>query len=445
MKSLVKTNGVGSRYSKYYSWGKLITITGGAQAIVQAVGLICGILIVRLLPTQEYALYTLANTMLGTMTVLADGGITSGVMSQGAKVWRDKEKLGSVLVTGLELRRKFAIGSIIIVTPVLLYLLLRHGATLLSAFLITLSLIPAFLAALSDSLLEIVPKLHQNIALLQKNQIAVSLGRLLLNTLMLFAFPFTFIAILANGIPRIYGNLRLRKIVIQHAATKQAADEEVKKDILKVVRRIMPSAIYYCFISQISIWLITIFGSTTSIAQLGALGRLGMVMSFFSVLIATLFTPRFARIPEQDRKLILIRFVQIFLMIIGLSLLLAGITFFFPTQILFVLGNQYSNMIHELFLSVIGSCLGLLVGTLNSLCLSRSYVLSPIVNIGVHVTSQIILILILPLRTTENILIFSIIDYTVISVMITTNFLYYVYKTTALPTMPNNKFAGSEA
>ena len=60
-------------------WLKLITITGLAQVIVQAVGFISGILVIRLLPVQEYALYTLANTMLGTMTVLSDGGISTSV------------------------------------------------------------------------------------------------------------------------------------------------------------------------------------------------------------------------------------------------------------------------------------------------------------------------------------------------------------------------------
>ena len=114
-------------YDKAMHWGKLISITGGAQMIVQAVGFICGILIIRLLPVQEYALYTLVNTMLGTISVLADGGISSGVMAQGAKVWQDKEKLGEVLATGLDLRRKFAIGSLLISVPILFYLLIHKN------------------------------------------------------------------------------------------------------------------------------------------------------------------------------------------------------------------------------------------------------------------------------------------------------------------------------
>ncbi len=85
------------KYDTIVSWGKLISITGSAQIIVQAVGFASGILIIRLLPVQEYAFYTLANTMLGAMTVLSDGGISTGVMAQGGKVWEDKLKLGKVL------------------------------------------------------------------------------------------------------------------------------------------------------------------------------------------------------------------------------------------------------------------------------------------------------------------------------------------------------------
>ena len=90
-----------------------------------------GILIIRLLPTHEYALYTLANTILGTMIVLADGGISSSVMAQGGKVWQDRKKLGTVLSTAFMLRRKFGAIALIIAVPFLFYLCSLHNASAL--------------------------------------------------------------------------------------------------------------------------------------------------------------------------------------------------------------------------------------------------------------------------------------------------------------------------
>src|SRR5260221_2165220 len=162
MKEIGNKLSIGIENGKLFKWAKLLGVTFSAQVLIQLLGLFSGILMIRLLPTAEYAFYTLANTMLGTMTVLADGGISSGVMASGAKVWQDQKKLGTVISTGLMLRKKFAIYSLTISLPVLFYLLHRNNAGLISSLLIILSIIPAFYAALSDNLLEIASKLHQD-------------------------------------------------------------------------------------------------------------------------------------------------------------------------------------------------------------------------------------------------------------------------------------------
>jgi hypothetical protein len=187
-------------HEKAIHWIKLISITGGSQTIIQVLGLLSGIIVIRLLSINEYALYTIANTMLGTMSILADGGISTGVLSQGGKVWHDRQKLGAVIVTGLYLRKKFAIGSLILAVPILIYLLKHNGASWLNCILISLTLIPAFFAALSDSLYEVAPKLLQDIVALQKNQLVANISRFLLLAGSLFLLPWTFIALLGNGI-----------------------------------------------------------------------------------------------------------------------------------------------------------------------------------------------------------------------------------------------------
>lgn len=198
-------------YDKSLSILKLVSLVGSTEILLKGIGFVTGILIVRMLPVQEYAWYTLANTMLGTLIVLTDGGISNGVLALSGKIWQDPQKLGVVVTTGLDLRKKFAIVTLIIVIPILIYLLLNNKSSWLTAVLIVLSLIPAFYADLSDSLLEITPKLHQDITSLQKNQLTVGLGRLALTIMTIFVFPFTFAILLAAGIPRIYGNQKLKK------------------------------------------------------------------------------------------------------------------------------------------------------------------------------------------------------------------------------------------
>jgi O-antigen/teichoic acid export membrane protein len=394
-------------YDKAMHWGKLISITGGAQVIVQAVGFVCGILIIRLLPVQEYAFYTLANTMLGTMTVLADGGISAGVMAQGGKIWQDREKLGVVLATGLDLRRKFAIVSLLVSVPILFYLLVHNNASWITALLIVVSLIPAFFAALSDSLLEIAPKLHQAILPLQKNQVMVGIGRLILTTLSLFAFPWAFLAIIASGLPRIYGNIKLKEITLGFANTNQQSNTVIRKDILTMVKRILPGAIYYSLSGQITIWLISLFGNPTSVAQLGALGRLAMLLSLFSVLINTLIIPRFARLAEE-KSLLLYRFFQILGTLIIVLLFIITIVYLLPNQILWILGNEYSGLHTELILSIVGSCISLIAGVAYSLFTARGWVYHPAIFIFCNIGTIIALLFFVDISSLNGVLLLNI-------------------------------------
>jgi O-antigen/teichoic acid export membrane protein len=392
---------------RWGQWAKLIAITGSAQVIVQAVGFLCGIVVIRLLPTHEYALYTLANTMLGTMAILANGGIATGVMSQSGKVWQDKKKLGAVLVTGMQLRKKFAVLSLIVTIPILCYLLHKHDASWLMSGLIVLSLIPVFFTNLSGSLLEIAPKLQQDIAPLQKIQVVTNISRLALLGLTLLVYPFAAVAIASAGGSQLWSNWRLRKIANHYADRAQPVDPVVRKEILRIVKRIMPGAVYFCISGQITIWLISIFGTTEALAQIGALGRLAMILSMVSIILSTLIYPRFARLPN-NRKLLITRFLQIEAALIVLSAGIIVIVWLFPVQILWVLGGNYSKLTVEIVLMAIGSCMTLLHGSAFSLCTYRGHVIRPSIDIALTLASQILLIYIIGYSSVQDILFYSI-------------------------------------
>lgn len=403
--SSLKLNQVNQR--KAIHWAKLVTIAGIGQALVQGVGLVSGILIIRLLPTHEYALYTLANSMLGTMTVLADGGIASGVMSEGGKVWKDRDKLGAVISTGLKLRKRFAFFSLLVSIPILFYFLNLHGASPLFNILIILSLIVAFAAALSDSLLEISVKLNQDITRLQKNQVITSLGRLVLITASLFVFPWTFLAILGNGIPRIWGNIRLRKISNEYANNQLPSDPAIEKSILSNVKRILPGSIYYCVSGQITIWLISIFGTTSSVAEIGALSRLAMFLTLVTTVVGTIIEPRFSRLPN-DRKLVISKFLQIQLLLALLSGAILLLVWLFPHQILSILGKGYSNLTTEVFLLATSSCFGMISGSIHRLSSSRGVVPRPQYFIPLILTIQVVVGLMVDFSQVKGALQFSI-------------------------------------
>ena len=435
MKALVYRLKSNPKYTKAFYWGKYISITGSTQVIVQAISLFCGLLIIRFLSPNEYALYTLANMILSTMTVLAECDISSAVMAQGGKVWRDPKKLGIVLVTAFDIRRKFGIVSMIFVTPVLFYLLLHHGASWGLSVLIILSIIPAFFATLSDTLLEVPPKLVQDIAPLQKNLLQASFVRLFLTAISIVLFPWAFIAILTGGLPRIWANIGLKKISRTYIDWQQKVDDQIRKEILTFVKRILPMAIFYGFSGQVTIWLISIFGSATAVAQIGALSRLAAFLGLISVLFATLVVPRFARLPA-NRKILFTYFMQIMTGLLTLTVSIVGIAYFFSPQVLWILGSSYSALQTELVLSILGSGLALIAGAIYSLNLSRGWTINPFLYVTLTVITISVVAALIDVSTLKGVLVFNILT-TIIYVLING-----IYGLTNIIKIKNNQSEG---
>lgn len=406
MKALVYRLRTHPFYLKAFHWGKFISITGFAQVIVQALGLACGILIIRMLSPHEYALYTLANTMLSTMTVLAECDISAAIMALGGKVWNQPQKLGVVLVSGMKIRKRMGLISLVIVLPIFAYLLFYHGASVWVTALLILSIVPAFFASLTDTILEVPPKLNQHILPLQKNQVMASAGRLFLTTGSLVIIPFAFVAILASGISRIWANVGLRKISTNVVDWSQHPDPAVSREMIAFIKRILPMAIYYGFSGQITIWLISIFGSTDSVAEIGALSRLTAIMGLVSVLVGTLVAPRFARL-AADRQLLFNRYAIMSGFLIGLFFVVTILSWLFAQQILWVLGNNYASLKPELVLSIAGSSLALLAGAFYALNSSRGWIINPMVAVSINILAIIVGAFLLDISTLQGILVFN--------------------------------------
>ena len=109
-----------ARQVGHYAW---------VQVLVQAIGFTTGILLIRSLEQSEYALFTIANAMQGTINILADIGISIGLISIGGRVWQDPHRFGELVSTGLKLRRRLGAAAILIVIPILYFMLVRNGAS----------------------------------------------------------------------------------------------------------------------------------------------------------------------------------------------------------------------------------------------------------------------------------------------------------------------------
>ena len=181
----------------------------------------------------------------------------------------------------------------------------------------------------------------------------------------------------------------------------QHVDARVKLNIIGIVKRAMPGAIYYTVSAQLSVWLLSIFGNTSGIAQVGALGRLAAVLTLIGTIFSTLIIPRYSRF-QGGGGAVLSRYLKIHSMYIPVALIVLIPTWLFPDVMLHILGRTYQGLERELFLVVASSLLATMSGTAYMANASRNHIWPPIVLFPVLISCQIWMIVALPIDTVEG-------------------------------------------
>lgn len=392
-----------STWSRVREWtGRLLRV-GSAQGLIQALNLASGLLIIRSLSPQQYALYTLANSLLGTLSILSDGGISIGVMAEGGKRWQDRKGLGAVLATGRALRWQFAFLSMLLWAPFFLWQFRAHGASWGVSACVFLLLACSFGAILLGSMYSVAPNLWQRLRDTQRIALEQVVGRLGALFVFLGAFPTAFVAVAVAFAGHIWSVLRLKKVSDTLADSTQVPSAEVRREILKITHRTLPSTIYFCISSQVAIWLISVCGSSTGLAQIGALARLGQVFGVFSGVAGAVVVPRFARL-ATEKGLVLRRFFQAGFVFASVGAGVVGLVALFPEKVLLLLGREYAGLTGEVVLASAGSAAYFLSASVWGLASARGIVISPWLGIPSNLAVQVLLIALLDVHTVRGVL-----------------------------------------
>jgi len=212
------------------------------------------------------------------------------------------------------------------------------------------------------------------------------------------------VASLSAAIPQWWNNWRLRRLADGHADWRGPGEVQVRKDLIKQVARFMPAAIYYALAGQLSVWLISIFGHTESVAAVGALGRLAMIFAVLGNAFGVLAIPRFARIPAGEPALLSRRYWQSQAALLAAGAILVTAIAAFPGPVLAVLGPHYSELEREAAWMAASSIMSVLAGAAFSLGAVRGVIVPPWFAIPSCILMQVLLILLLPVETVAGVI-----------------------------------------
>ena len=398
----VATDPLAHRHGQWLRWLRLLAGFTSAQLVIQLLGFLSGILIVRYLSKPDYAWFTIANTLVATMGMLADSGISGALSAVGGTVWQDDARFGSLIRTALTLRRRLAFVAVLVVTPVFVWMLVKNHAPAATIAVVVPAALLALTLQLTAGVLGVVISLRQEIRRMQFMGLAAALLRLSLLAPACLIFLDVRVAVIIGTVGMALQVWLLRRWVSKSVAWHAPESPDYRGQILAIVKRQAPLTIFYCLQSQIIIWLISIFGNAQRVAEIGALGRFAMIFTLVYSVMNGIVVPRFARC--QDRRTLRRRYWQVATSFTLLAGTLVALSAIFPRPLLWVLGTQYANLENEVWLMMLSAASSGLFVALVSLTYSKGWIMPAAISIPLEIVTQLVLIVTFDISSVRGVL-----------------------------------------
>ena len=376
------------------------------QVLTQLAGIGAGLLFIRYLPVREFALYTLAFSVITFFTFLSDLGSTSSLIHFFRQAAGADEFQGYYAAV-LSLRRAaFLLGAagIAAIFPAAAG---AKGFALAESLPVAAAIVLCVWFQLNSSLRILALRLHDRYGQSYRAELAGGGTRLLLAAVIAAgALLRAVLGVLSAAAASALVAWMARSRPEPSAPAPPLDLRPYRRKVVRYLVPTLPSALYFALQGPLVVWLSATFGSTRTIAEVGALGRLGLVVGLFSSLTGVVFLPRLARL--SDDRLYRRRYLQCggFLLLVAGSLLAAAALV--PGLFLLVLGPRYRGLHRELFLVVLSSGLALLDGYALGINSARSWNRWQAPALVALFAVQVLAIAYLPLATTANVLIFNV-------------------------------------
>lgn len=393
-------------------WLGLITTFVAGQGSLQIIQLVSGILLLRWLTVEEYAQYSMAYAFQHTAKTLVEFGFSGSIVALVGKRIHDKQVVGRYIKTGKFFRdRSFIIISIgcLIVFP---YLALKQGwdhetIAWLTGGIIGFLFFSGWISYYSPPL-----KMHQKIGTIYRIQLKGGVLRFLGLAAMHFSSVLNgWLAVFAGTFMTVFNGYSMKRESGAIVEEPAKAGEAEQKEMWKYVSPLIPGILFYAFQGQILILIISVFGNTSGIAEMGALGRLAQLFSILNTGSVMLVAPFIAR---QDARGLLKKYLFIMAIGVAISLVLIAFSLIFPEPLLWVMGPRYSHLQTEVSLLILNSSLIFLSGLMWQMNAARKWIYPwmPMIIIPGTIVLQVSCASLMDLSSTYNVLLFSLFSIT---------------------------------
>jgi O-antigen/teichoic acid export membrane protein len=395
----------------------------GLQSLAQIISILSGIVIIRHMLPQQYGYFVLAATAASAIAVVGDSGITSGMSAIGGRIWNDAKSIGRLLATAMFLQWRLFLLGILFALPIMPGVFVAREIMLgTMCGLGAIAVVTAYLQ-LRLSIFSAVPRLLLEPGTLAVINLTGSIVRLALIALLAVTSLLSVYSALIFGLAAVFLQLQLLQRWVGGKVPLNAdMDSDFKTRMRALSTRQLPGTLFYLFQGHLVIFLAGLFGTTESVANIGALGRLGILVAICVSILNDVIQPRFTRLQEPGQIWRSYIVMMILLVAAGSLLVLAAVVL--PSPMLWILGEQYLHLERELPIAVGSAALSTLATAAHGFNMSRGWILHGKIAIPVGLATQAVLLYVCDLNSIAGLLLMNCFAFSA-SVLFSACYTYY--------------------
>ena len=379
------------------------------QGIAVAGNLLYGLLCVRVLPIADYAKFAVLFGYMGSLSMLLDVGIAGTLAPLVGEQISNLPLIANYVASIRQLiLRIYAVMAPLAMAGFVLLVHRQHWGALVVVQMLAVLLVTAWFARVSSSYGAVLI-LRRDRSRYYRAQIIGSLGSLgLLLVFWLLHAMNLYVAILLNVAQIIFIAISYYWRARHLLGVKGHSSVGQRKAIVRLAMPNVPSSIFYATQGQVMLMLITIFGhNASSVANIGALARLGQIMVFASQMNPILVEPFFAKLQEARLKRTYLLAVAL---VASCGAAYSALAFLYPGIFLWILGPKYSQLRLEVSLVVLSSTIHYVGGFIWVIHTARRFVYwwIAVVNIALTLILEAVFIWKVDLSSVRNVLILNV-------------------------------------
>jgi|GEM_PF-604053 len=379
------------------------------QGAAQAINILSGLLLVRFLSVEAYAQFGVATGYQTVFSILMDSGLSATIIPLVGNRNQDRAVIGKYVRAARHLRNRIFWTLTPFATAAFFATIQKHhwgwGVQIALLVSILVTLYSGGVVAFYSAPLLLFGKLREYYV----PQIVSGGSRLL--AYVCFSFCGALNAWTAAGLGALNVTLNgklIRKASLQCFDWPEKEDPEADRELLRYVLPATPAILFSAFQSQLTLFLVSIFGSTLYIAEVTALSRIGTLFTVLMTFNSIVVEPFIARLSRQRLAKYFIGFILIALLACSPFVIVA---FLWPGAYLLILGTKYEGLRASIGWYVFSAYMNFISGLIWIMNRARKWVFwsGSILEVALLLVVQIAFLILVGVRTTQQAVFFSVV------------------------------------